>query len=628
MNIRPFLAGCAAVLAPASALPALLLSTYSLPLPRLASPAAALILAWLLWPTLTLVWSMSAGLAQSLLGSLLTLPLAWVAGLAMSKEGKLDAFLRIWLPLALTLFVTWALLQGPNTFTGKPHGPFNDPNAFAALLNLLLLPLIAGYLAANLSECPPWRRAAWLALIGGGLLAQALVASRGATLAFLVALPILLWTARRLPHYTRKIVLLGVTALFAHVVGLALLTTYQPQAQGAVARLADTLQQGDVSRIHLYRAAWAMIQDHPWLGTGLGSFRLLYNAYRDPAEAGTAGGWVHNDYLQLWLEAGLPMLLLLLALVAWVMWRGVCALRSGATQGVTDLGYVSGLTSILLHASVNFLFYFPLIMFMLGLFLARLTPVPTGPVAVQERPLKLAAAGYALIIGLVLGGQVAIEALLGQARMIQQALLPWGIAYPRYELAWRLSILSPWHPVPQQVMGQELAELWILNPDPSVLAEARRRLLMSWERAPCYLPYANATYRLLAQPAIDPALRRQGLIMVAEALRCNPRHGLSHYYAGLFAETPETARRWWVQGFERSLFTTERLLLAAALVRLEHAHTGTRSEVLIEKMVDHLAHLEANPQQLPDEEFWTEAQYQLWQLGGKRYLELVQGMKS
>lgn len=486
----------------------------------------------------------------------------------------------------------------------------------------MLLPLLGSYLAADLSTTARWRRVAWLALIGSALLVLALIASRGASLALLLVLPFLLWAARRQPHYRRKLAVLAVTAGTAYAAGTAVLQVQQG-GQGALSRLAGTVQQGDTARIQLYRAAWAMIQDHPWLGTGLGSFRLRYDAYRDPAETGTAGGWVHNDYLQLWLEGGLPMLLLLLALCAWVGWRGLQALRTGGARGVEDLGYVAGVAAILLHAMVNFLLYFPLIMLFMGLYLARLSPVPSAPTVTPSRPLRLAAGGYALIVGLLLAGQVAVEGLLGQARTIQQALLPLGIAYPRYEVAWWLSVLSPWHPTPQQVMGQELADLARLNPDPEIVAEAARRMRMGWARVPCYLPFANDAYRLLDRPGTAPSLRAQGLALAQEALRCNPRHGLSHYYAGRLDDTPGAARRWWAQGLERSPHLVDRLLLTTALLRLELPDSAKQLDELAEAMATHIARLEANPGLRADPVFWTEVQHRLWRLGGRRYLELI-----
>lgn len=620
MSLSLLAAGIAALSAPFSALSALLLITRAPTPPYLPSAALSWLLAgWLLWPVATLLWSDAMALALQWLAAILALPLGWLSGLSIAQRGELKDRLSIAVAALIPLFVCWAIWQGPNTYTSKPQGPFNDPNAFAAILNLLLLPLLGRYLVTDLATITRYRRVAWLALLGAALLVLALIASRGATLALLLVLPVLLWAARHQPQFRRKLAVLTVAALAAYTAGTTVLQVQQVQqaGEGALTRLTNTVQQGDATRVQLYRAAWAMIQDHPWLGTGLGSFRLRYGNYRDPAEIGTAGGWVHNDYLQLWLEAGLPMLLLLLALCAWVGWRGVQALRSGGARGVEDLGYVAALAAVLLHALVNFLLYMPLIMLLMGLYLARLSPAPVTPPAEPARALRLAAAGYALIAGLLLAGLVAVEGLLGQAQVIQRTLLPWGIAYPRYEVAWWLSVLSPWHPVPQQVMGQELADLARLNPDPEVVAEAARRMRMAWERIPCYLPLANDAYRLLDQPGTPTALHAQGLTLAREALRCNPRHGLTHYYAGRFEDTPETARRWWQQGLERSLYVPERLLLTAALLRQELPQSAARLDELTELMAAHIARLEANPGLRADATFWSEIQYRLWHLGGR-----------
>ena len=55
-----------------------------------------------------------------------------------------------------------------------------------------------------------------------------------------------------------------------------------------------------------------MLMDAPWLGIGLGTYWLYWPTYRHPDD--TSGGfYVHNDYLQIWIETGLPGFLLLLA---------------------------------------------------------------------------------------------------------------------------------------------------------------------------------------------------------------------------------------------------------------------------------------------------------------------------
>jgi len=647
----------AALIAPFSSLAALLLLPAALAavwrerLPK-RGPLPWLLLGWLFWLPVTLVWSQTPGLSLPQAAVLLCLPLGWLAGLALHQRGQLARLLEDGLPALLLILVFWGLLQGPNTFTGKPQGPFNDPNTYAAVLNLLMLPLLARYLATDLAGQAAWRRTGQLALLASVAFVAFLTASRGASLALLLVLPPLLWLARKQPDFKRKLTLLSSVALLAYLAAFAV-----TGGLSVAMRLADTLQGGDPPRLMLLQSAWLMIQDHPWLGTGLGTFRLLYPRYRYADESGTAGGWVHNDYLQVWQEAGLPMLLLMLGLAAWVawqMWRVVRKTAAGdavrssphPTVGALErMGYLTAIAAILLHALVNFLFFFALVSLLVGLYLARVcSPLPSGEgpgvrerrlqidlgsltpalsrrEREQTRAIRLAAGGYALILAWLLLGQVAVEGLLGQARPIQKILLKWDVAYPRYQVAYWVSVLAPFHPTPQQIMGLELASL--SGGGGPMRDEALSRMEAGLQRAPCYLPYANDALALILQEPLDAALRARGQTLVARNLDCNARHGLSYYHAGKLAESDTQALEWWRAGMAASPYVVNDLLLTTAI--LSRTMPGHEKELaaLAEQMAQTIRHLEENPGLRADQAFWTDAQHKLYRLAGKRYLELV-----
>ncbi len=614
----------AGLVAPFSSLTALLLLPLALATPwregwPTRTPLFWLLLGWLLWVPLTLVWSQSPGLSVPQAAVLLCLPLGWLAGRALHRRGQLNR----WLEYGLPVLLLWGLLQGPNTFTAKPQGPFNDPNTYAAVLNLLVLPVLARYLAADLARQAALWRIGQLALLAATAFVAFLTASRGASLALMLVLPVLIWLARGRSDFKRKLLLLGT------VIGCAYLAAYLVSGGANVGqRLVNTVSGGDPARLMLMQSAWLMAQDHPLLGTGLGTFRLLYPQYRSPGEAATAGGWVHNDYLQVWLEAGLPMLLLMLGLVAWVAWSIWKTLREVGPDALPRMGYLTAIAAILLHALVNFLFFFSLVSLLVGLYLERLAP-PLEKAGSQETPrpskhlraIRLASGGYALILGWLLLGQVAVEGLLGQARPIQQALLHWGIAYPRYEVAYRLSILAPFHPTPQQVMGLELASL--SGEGGPLRDEALDRMEAGWQRAPCYLPYANAALALIQRGPMNAALRARGQAFVARSLACNARHGLSYYYAGALATTADDALAWWRAGMAASPLVADDLLLTAAI--LSRTAPGQEQPLtgLAEQMAQTLRQLEESPNLHADQAFWTEAQYTLYRLAGRRYLDLV-----
>ncbi|MFQ4138821.1 O-antigen ligase family protein [Nodosilinea sp. PGN35] len=78
-------------------------------------------------------------------------------------------------------------------------------------------------------------------------------------------------------------------------------------------------------RFSVWRLALDMIPQHPWFGTGLGTFKHLY----DPADFPVAGDFLphaHNLWLMLAVEAGIPVALGFTGVVGWVLGRSTFAL--------------------------------------------------------------------------------------------------------------------------------------------------------------------------------------------------------------------------------------------------------------------------------------------------------------
>jgi O-antigen ligase len=111
----------------------------------------------------------------------------------------------------------------------------------------------------------------------------------------------------------------------------------------------------DVARLATYRSTLRIIGDHPWLGTGLGTFGLAFPAYRGQS-ATMSGVWdrTHNTLLELAAEMGLPLAGLVTA--AWVsifivlVW-GIFSRRAGAFFPLAGFGV--GVLAIT-HSLVDF----------------------------------------------------------------------------------------------------------------------------------------------------------------------------------------------------------------------------------------------------------------------------------
>jgi O-antigen ligase len=116
---------------------------------------------------------------------------------------------------------------------------------------------------------------------------------------------------------------------------------------------ADELDDSAASRFTLWKAGWGAMQDHPFLGVGPGNFEAVSDQYgADPNKA------VHNLYLQIGADCGVPALVLLLSTYALTFLRLLPLMpwknRSQAGQdpivASIAIGAFSGLTGYLIHS--------------------------------------------------------------------------------------------------------------------------------------------------------------------------------------------------------------------------------------------------------------------------------------
>jgi O-antigen ligase len=116
----------------------------------------------------------------------------------------------------------------------------------------------------------------------------------------------------------------------------------------------------DEGRLATWRATLRMIADHPWFGTGQGTFVWSYPAYRSP-DISMWGVWdrAHDTLLEIAADLGLP--LAGLVVVAWMVALGV--LVHGVRNRRRDLGVPIAALSVaaiaVLHSLVDFSLQIP-----------------------------------------------------------------------------------------------------------------------------------------------------------------------------------------------------------------------------------------------------------------------------
>jgi O-antigen ligase len=329
----------------------------------------SLTLFWL-WLGASLLWHPAPLIGINYFWIVGSLPLVfWIYTLSQDQN-RLWRFLSGAALLAGVVLAVWALYQ---VFVqhDAPRSAFLDINSHAAFLNLIALPAAAYFL---LQQPDARSRKILGALLFLLFFAIALTKGRAAMLSFALGMGLLIWMAwGHAPRRNLWALLALVTGayLLANVtwqggVGERLLTVFNPASAGA-------------DRFIIWQQAWEMMKSAPWLGTGIGTFWLAWPPWRAP-EDNSGGYYVHNDYLQIWIEAGLPALLLLFAVLAAALWLLVRALKDARTIPATRIeitGLFAGLLAIAAHSFLNFNLYVLPTLILAGIVLGRFQQLVT-----------------------------------------------------------------------------------------------------------------------------------------------------------------------------------------------------------------------------------------------------------
>lgn len=334
---------------------------------------------WSVWPEMSIWQALGIGLIP-----------AWVLGLH-----RLLADDALWDRLEWCVFGAAALMAGCMAYQyfvlgERADGFFPDANAAAAVLYAALLPLLYRLTAGRDAGVARWLLGGLLLLLSVGLWTSFSRGGIGSWLIALVGTGIVFALAGTNTLRRRFGACL---AVFALAWALVYLGPQQPIDRN-VAHLSQD------SSLHVRLLIWQstldIYKEAPVLGTGLGTFVLEYSRYRSPGDTGTAGAMAHNDYLQMLAEGGPLSLALLIAFVLGILIGAIRLFRrllrgrhdrDGPRQNamLRDMGLFAALLALAVHATVNFIFYVPLLALLAGLYAARLA----GRHALTDTPLPL-----------------------------------------------------------------------------------------------------------------------------------------------------------------------------------------------------------------------------------------------
>lgn len=221
--------------------------------------------------------------------------LYFAATLLIDTEHKLKCMVLVFI-VSTCYFIYWIndqyLFHGRFGRIGGPVGVYGssvyaDENCFAMLFvtGLPFLYYFGFYLKRRL-----YRYIVWL-MIPLGWHAVFLTGSRGGLIGLLVTLIVVALKS------SKKVVGIGILILFAFA--------FQWQAGDTMKGRASSISSFDAdesaaNRIHAWKAAFRMIEDHPFIGVGLSSFLPAFPYYSTQQQREA-----HNTFLQISAESGI-----------------------------------------------------------------------------------------------------------------------------------------------------------------------------------------------------------------------------------------------------------------------------------------------------------------------------------
>ncbi|HYA38814.1 MAG TPA: O-antigen ligase family protein [Candidatus Methylomirabilis sp.] len=369
-------------------LPAILFKGPQLEIFAIAQIMLAIACGWALWQsydsglilpktalalTLTLFWAwLAASILWSRAPAISTINFWWIGSLVLvfwlytlTPDRQV-----LWSHAAAVLLVLGLVLALMGIYQALVFGQdarsiFETRNTQAAFLNLIALPASAHFLLMIGDDHAPRKYPALLGAVLYALFSSIfLTASRGAALSLALSMGVLV--ALTVRYTSRR----GTIALLA-LLAAAFLTT-KITHDGLDQRVLH-LAQDYFNRWVIWESSWSLLKASPWHGIGPGLFYLAYPPYRHPADS-SDGFFVHNDYLQIWIEAGLPGLLLLVSVLGATLWLLVRVLRKKNLNKkirIELVGLFCGLLAVASHSFVDFNLYILSIMMISGLVMGR-----------------------------------------------------------------------------------------------------------------------------------------------------------------------------------------------------------------------------------------------------------------
>ena len=254
---------------------------------------------------------------------------------------------------------------------GNPFGPYVNRNHFSGYMEMVIPLTVATVMVSAQGQSvrrmtwrdrllrwgsPEANRSMLLFFIALVMVAALLLCGSRTGLYSFIGSMILFWALVVIRQSTRArswAILAGIVALgfgFAIWIGSdKVFDTLQILRRGT----ADPVAQ---KRLLLWQDTLRIGHDYPWIGSGLNTFQWVYPPYRNPRLYPFTYTHAENDYVQVYAEGGVPLVLILAVSLVTAGTQLLRALWRANDWHVSILGtgLLAGLFALLLHSVADF----------------------------------------------------------------------------------------------------------------------------------------------------------------------------------------------------------------------------------------------------------------------------------
>jgi len=327
-----------------------------------------------IWMALSISWSPAPSISLFVFFWLSIFPLCYFT--YSLKQPNSWSYLAVGILFLTLIFSLIGIGQSLFSPDEAPSSLFLTRNTYGAMLNLIALPATVYFISPRQLS---YRSSILLGIILFILFfAGFQTGSKGAAVSLclgLIFIFVINWKYIEKFSFFKVVVILTTALLLANI-QQKILTEHS--IINRLEQLSIGLEETSTSdRILMWQSAWQIIKNSPIIGTGIGTFFIVYPAVRYPTDR-SSGNFLHNDYLQFWLETGLIGLCLMMLIMVTIIMLFVRVLRKNNLKLHDRLeitGLVSGLFAVAIHALVDFNFYIVAILMIMGLMRAHINPI-------------------------------------------------------------------------------------------------------------------------------------------------------------------------------------------------------------------------------------------------------------